>query len=58
VEAEGGAQPGWGVGLTVVRGIVEALGGAVGVTSTPNSGTTFLVDLPIDSRPFEKDAAP
>ena len=57
-EAEESAQPGWGVGLTVVRGIVEALGGTVGVTSTPNSGTTFLVDLPIDSRPFEKGAAP
>jgi PAS domain S-box-containing protein len=52
-EAEG-VQPGWGVGLTVVRGVVEALGGTVGVTSTPNSGTTFLVDLPIDSRPFRK----
>jgi PAS domain S-box-containing protein len=54
VEAESGPQPGWGVGLTVVRGVVEALGGTVGVTSTPNSGTTFLVDLPIDSRPFTK----
>jgi PAS domain S-box-containing protein len=58
VEAERGAQPGWGVGLTVVRGIVEALGGTVGVTSTPNSGTTFLVDLPIDSRPFNKGEDP
>ncbi|HYI02136.1 sensor histidine kinase [Hyalangium sp.] len=54
-EAESGSLPGWGVGLTVVRGIVEALGGTVGVTSTPNSGTTFLVDLPIDSRPFKKE---
>ncbi|WP_147444807.1 PAS domain-containing sensor histidine kinase [Corallococcus sp. CA053C] len=55
VEAERGAQPGWGVGLTVVRGVVEALGGTVGVTSTPNSGTTFFVDLPLDSRPFAKE---
>lgn len=54
-EAERGAQPGWGVGLTVVRGVVEALGGIVGVTSTPNSGTTFFVDLPLDSRPFAKE---
>ncbi|WP_158623717.1 sensor histidine kinase [Corallococcus llansteffanensis] len=54
-EAERGAQPGWGVGLTVVRGVVEALGGIVGVTSTPNSGTTFFVDLPLDSRPFVKE---
>jgi PAS domain S-box-containing protein len=53
-EVERGTQPGWGVGLTVVRGVVDALGGTVGVTSTPNSGTTFQVDLPIDSRPFSK----
>jgi PAS domain S-box-containing protein len=55
VEAESGPQPGWGVGLTVVRGVVEALGGTVGVMSTPSSGTSFLVDLPIDSRPFTKE---
>jgi PAS domain S-box-containing protein len=54
-DAEHGLQPGWGVGLTVVRGVVEALGGTVGVSSTPNSGTSFLVDLPIDSRPFAKE---
>jgi signal transduction histidine kinase len=54
-EAERGTQPGWGVGLTVVRGVVEALGGTVGVASTPNSGTSFLLDLPIDSRPFAKE---
>ena len=55
--AEQGSQLGWGVGLTVVRGVVEALGGSVSVTSTPNSGTTFSVDLPIDSRPFSNSAS-
>jgi PAS domain S-box-containing protein len=54
-EVDKGPQRGWGVGLTVVRGVVEALGGSLGVTSTPNSGTTFFVDLPIDSRPFMKE---
>lgn len=54
-EVDSGTQRGWGVGLTVVRGVVEALGGTVGVTSTPNSGSTFFVDLPIDSRPFLKE---
>lgn len=55
-EAERGPERGWGVGLTVVRGVVEALGGTVSVSSTPNSGTSFLLDLPIDSRPFAKGA--
>lgn len=53
-EAERGTHPGWGVGLTVVRGVVEALGGTIGVSSTPNSGTTFSIDLPLDARPFAK----
>lgn len=39
-------QPGWGLGLTVVKGITEALKGAVSVESSPEEGTTFLVNLP------------
>lgn len=41
---------GWGLGLTLVRGIVEAHGGIVRVRSLPSEGTTFLLDLPRDSR--------
>jgi two-component system chemotaxis sensor kinase CheA len=38
---------GRGVGLDVVRTEVEALGGTVNVSSTPNAGTQFLFALPL-----------
>lgn len=41
---------GWGLGLTVVKGIVEAHEGTVKVESYPIEGTTFTIDFPIDSR--------
>jgi signal transduction histidine kinase/tetratricopeptide (TPR) repeat protein len=37
---------GFGVGLWIVRQIVEAHGGVVAVQSTPGTGTTFSVELP------------
>lgn len=43
-------KKGWGLGLTVVRGIAEAHGGKVTVESHPDEGTTFVVELPIDVR--------
>jgi signal transduction histidine kinase len=43
-------KEGWGLGLTLVRGIVEAHKGEVMVTSYPKEGTTFTVDLPLDPR--------
>lgn len=56
--AERSAQRGWGIGLTLVKGIVDAHGGVVSVESTPGGGTTFTVRNPIDSRPFGQDAPP
>jgi PAS domain S-box-containing protein len=41
---------GWGLGLTLVRGIAEAHRAHVTVQSYPKEGTTFTVDLPVDSR--------
>jgi signal transduction histidine kinase len=37
---------GWGLGLTLVRGVAEAHGGSVRVESGPATGTTFIVVLP------------
>jgi signal transduction histidine kinase/CheY-like chemotaxis protein len=38
---------GTGMGLSVVYGIIQNHGGAIGVESTPGSGTTFKVFLPL-----------
>lgn len=43
---------GWGIGLTLVRGVAEAHGGTVTVKSEIETGTIFTVSIPIDSRPF------
>ena len=45
-----GGVIGWGLGLTLVKGIVEAHGGCVTVHSEPGTGTNFVVKLPYDSR--------
>jgi len=41
---------GFGLGLWIVRQIVEASGGHIVVESTPGKGATFSVDLPLRSR--------
>jgi signal transduction histidine kinase len=44
---------GWGFGLPIVRGIVEAHGGSIDVDSTAALGTTITMALPIDARPYQ-----
>jgi signal transduction histidine kinase len=44
------SSPGWGLGLTVVKGIVEAHQGTINVESDESEGTTFVVELPTDLR--------
>ncbi|GAA5084011.1 sensor histidine kinase [Nocardia iowensis] len=39
---------GVGLGLSVVRGFVEAMGGSVHAEPTPGAGLTMIVDLPAD----------
>jgi signal transduction histidine kinase len=47
-------QKGWGLGLTLVKGIIEAHGGSVQVKSLSGEGTTFSINLPIDTKKFLK----
>lgn len=48
----GGEQDGWGIGLPFVQSVAESHGGSVALDSSPATGTTFLIDVPVDCRPF------
>jgi signal transduction histidine kinase len=52
-KTNGKNRQGWGVGLTLVRGISEAHHGKVSAESSEDKGTTFIVTLPIDCRTLE-----
>jgi PAS domain S-box-containing protein len=53
------AEGGLGIGLTLVRNIVELHGGSVAVASPgPGKGTTFTVTLPLSRQPAAPGAAP
>ena len=44
--AEDGTQSGWGLGLTVVKGVVEAHKGKIRVESGEGKGTRFVLEIP------------
>lgn len=48
--AANSGQKGWGIGLTLVRGLTEAHGGMVRIESNDEHGTSFIVRLPVDAR--------
>ena len=39
-------EPGFGLGLSLVKAIVNSYGGEILCTSAPGKGTTFTVELP------------
>lgn len=51
--AKEGDKKGWGIGLPYVRSVAESHGGSVSVDSAIERGATFLIDAPMDSRPFQ-----
>jgi two-component system sensor histidine kinase KdpD len=50
------AAIGSGLGLAIVKGFVEANGGTISVHSLPGQGTSFVISLPLASRPGEAPA--
>lgn len=48
-QARQGGRVGAGLGLAIVRGIVEAHGGAIEAESTPGQGTTIIFTIPTAS---------
>ena len=49
--AETSGVEGTGLGLALSRQLIEELGGAMGVESTPGQGSTFWIDLPVTDEP-------
>lgn len=48
--ADKGSQEGWGIGLSLIKGLAIAHGGEVTVESSVAAGTTFRIKIPQDSR--------
>ena len=46
-----GGQAGSGLGLTIVKGFVEANGGRIRLDSRPGAGTSFAVSFPLVPQP-------
>ncbi|WP_323143682.1 sensor histidine kinase [Massilia phyllosphaerae] len=43
-----GDKQGWGIGLPYVRAVAESHGGSIGLDTSHERGTTFVVDIPVD----------
>jgi hypothetical protein len=54
--AESEGIEGTGIGLTIVKALVEGMGGTIAVASTPGAGTVFDVTLPAAQAASQVDA--
>ncbi|MGJ7918625.1 sensor histidine kinase [Massilia sp. LXY-6] len=46
----------WGLGLPYVRMVAQSHGGSAMVFSDAESGTVFVIDVPVDARPYQEPA--
>jgi PAS domain S-box-containing protein len=46
-DAQASGKRGWGIGLMLVKGLVDAHDGSINVTSSKENGTTFKLKLPL-----------
>jgi len=53
-EAGESQQRGWGIGLPYVRTVAESHGGSAVVYNDGEKGTVFVIDIPVDARPFQQ----
>ncbi len=51
LDADRKAVEGTGLGLSLSKRMIEAMGGAMGVASTPGEGSRFFFDLALSNRP-------
>ncbi|RMH35961.1 MAG: sensor histidine kinase [Deltaproteobacteria bacterium] len=49
---------GMGLGLFLTRAVVERLGGALAIESSPGTGTTVAIELPVDAATNDRMARP
>lgn len=54
----GAKGQGFGLGLAIAKGFVEANGGEIEAESVPGQGTTFVVTFPLEDAPAPREAAP
>jgi signal transduction histidine kinase len=43
----------WGLGLPYVRTVAQSHGGTAAVFSDADQGTVFVIDMPVDARPYQ-----